>query len=245
MDASTLGERALNHVIMPAGHASGGLVQQVTVRLRKEITSGRFAPGDKLPSQALLSEQFEVSRSVLREAVAGLQADGLLEARQGAGVFVTDQLRAPAMPLLQPVDAARVSSILEILELRSAVEVEAAGLAALRRSPLQEEAILRAHNKVASLVASGHRSTDADFEFHRSIAAATNNPRFVELLDVLGPNAIPDMMRQGHLDTILREHRAILLAISAGNADSARHAMQVHIRASQQRYRFLIHKLEE
>jgi GntR family transcriptional repressor for pyruvate dehydrogenase complex len=245
MSASTLGEHALNHAIMPTGHPSGGLVRQVTARLREEITSGRFAPGDKLPSQALLSEQFEVSRSVLREAVAGLQADGLLEARQGAGVFVTNQLRAPAMPLLQSVDAARVSSILEILELRSAVEVEAAGLAAVRRSPLQEEAILHAHNKVASLIAAGHRSTDADFEFHRSIAAATNNPRFVELLDVLGSNTIPDIMRHGHLDMILEEHRAILLAISASDEDAARQAMRIHIRASQQRYRFLIHKLDE
>lgn len=237
-------EPLLTQVIMPSGHAHGGLVQQVTDRLREEIASGRFAPGDKLPSQALLSEQFEVSRTVLREAVAGLQADGLLEARQGAGVFVTYQARTSAMPLLQPVDVARVSSILEILELRAAVEVEAAGLAALRRSPLQEEAILHAHNKVANLIATGHRSTDADFEFHRAIAAATNNSRFVELLDVLGPNAIPDMMRQGHLDTILEEHRAILLAISASNDESARHAMQAHIRASQQRYRFLIHKVD-
>ena len=234
--------------IMPAGRARGGLVKQISDELRGEVGSGRFEVGDKLPSQAELSDRFLVSRTVIREAIASLQADGLLEARQGAGVFVIAR-SAPTNGTFQAIDQARISSMLETLELRSAVEIEAAGLAALRRSPAQEEAIFRAHHAVAELVGSGQLSAHGDFAFHRSIAAATNNPRFVEFLDLLGQSAIPRTAMptaEGatliplQLDGIVEEHRRIAQAISAGDEAASREAMRIHLKGSQQRYRKLI-----
>ncbi|KRA44952.1 FadR/GntR family transcriptional regulator [Devosia sp. Root635] len=219
--------------------ARGGLVKRIIGELRGAILAGQYAVGDKLPSQAELAERYQVSRTVVREAIAGLQADGLVEPHQGAGVFVTSRL-APASPF-GALDVARVSSILETLELRAAVEVEAAGLAALRRSPAQEEAIVAAHKALVSQIADGGSSIRTDFEFHRAIAAATNNRRFVELLDLMGASAIPEIMRQGYLDMIIEEHRAIAYAISAGDEAAAREAMRVHVRGSQRRYRQLLH----
>ncbi len=233
---------------MPAGRARGGLVKQISDELRAEIGSGRFEIGDKLPSQSELSDRFVVSRTVVREAIASLQADGLLEARQGAGVFVTART-TPSNSAFQAIDHARISSMLETLELRSAVEIEAAGLAALRRSPAQEEAIFRAHHAVAALIAGGQRSSEADFAFHRAVAAASNNPRFVEFLDLLGQSAIPRAAMQQtdggsptalHLERIADEHRAIAQAISAADESGAREAMKIHLKGSQQRYRRLI-----
>lgn len=238
---------ALSTDIMQAGR-SRGLVKQISDQLRAEIGSGRFEIGDKLPSQAELCDRFLVSRTVVREAIASLQSDGLLEARQGAGVFVTAHT-APTHSAFGSIDHARLSSMLETLELRSAVEIEAAGLAALRRSPAQEEAIFRAHHTVAGLVAAGQRSSEADFAFHRAIAAATNNPRFVEFLDLLGPTAIPRAAMQGtgahpepapHLERIVEEHRDIAQAISAADESGARTAMKTHLKGSMQRYRRLI-----
>ena len=216
-----------------------GLVKRIITELRDAILAGEHAVGAKLPSQAELANQYQVSRTVVREAIAGLQADGLVESHQGAGVFVISRM-APASPF-GSLDVAGVSSILETLELRAAVEVEAAGLAALRRSPAQEEAIVAAHKALVQQIAAGGSSTRADFEFHRAIAAATNNRRFVDLLDLLGASAIPEMMRQGYLDMILEEHRAIAYAISAGDAAAARDAMRIHVHGSQQRYRQLLH----
>lgn len=234
--------------MMPAGRARGGLVKQIGDELRSEIVSGRFEIGDKLPSQAELSERFDVSRTVVREAIASLQADGLLEARQGAGVFITART-PPTNGAFQAIDLKRISSMLETLELRSAVEIEAAGLAAMRRSPAQEEAIFRAHQTVANQIAAGQRSAETDFAFHRAIAAATNNPRFVEFLDLLGQSAIPRTVMQPasgnsppapYLEKIADEHRAIAQAISLGDEAGAREAMRVHLKGSQQRYRRLI-----
>ncbi len=234
--------------IRPAGRARGGLVKQVGDTLRREIGSGRFEVGDKLPSQAELSVRLGVSRTVVREAIASLQADGLLKARQGAGVFVTAR-SSPAGRIFQAIDHARISSMLEMLELRSAVEIEAAGLAALRRSPAHEEAIFRAHHAAAELIAGGQLSAQADLAFHCAIAAATNNPRFVEFLDLLGQSAIPRTAMPAadgaplvapELDSLAEEHRRIAQAISASDEAEAREAMRVHLKGSQQRYRRLI-----
>lgn len=234
--------------IAPVGRVRGSLVKQVSENLRSEITSRRFEVGDKLPSQSELTKRFDVSRTVVREAIASLQADGLVESHQGAGVFIVAHATQSLFPF-QSIDHERISSLLETLELRSAVEIEAAGLAAQRRSPAQEEAIFRAHQAVAALIAKGERSTEADFAFHRAIAGATNNPRFTEFLDLLGPSAIPRATLQAdgtepahgpYLEKILEEHKQIAQAILAGDDQGAREAMRTHLKGSQRRYRSLI-----
>src|SRR5690554_5593541 len=112
-----------------SGGKTGTLVVQVSGSLREAILAGEYKPGDKLPSEARLTEKHGVSRTVVREAIAALRADGLVEPRRGAGVFVLEALSPPSLPF-QNVDHARISSIIEMLELRSAVETEAAALAA-------------------------------------------------------------------------------------------------------------------
>ena len=119
---------------------AGTLTERLGENLRQAIAAGQFPPGTKLPSEAQLVEAHGVSRTVVREAIAALRADKLVEARRGAGVFVlTTPVANDSLLSLHAVDPARVSSMIELLELRTAVEVEAAGLAALRRSPAQEE----------------------------------------------------------------------------------------------------------
>ncbi len=222
----------------------GTLVSRVAELLRQSILSGQFTPGDKLPSEAQLTEAHGVSRTVVREAVAALRADGLVEARQGAGVFVL----APK-PGADGIDKAKLSSVLELLELRTPVEVEAAGLAAIRRSPAQEEEILDRHAAVLACTEQGLPIRDADFALHLAIAAATNNPRFAEFLQTHGKSVIPrseivtanvtDAVRDYHAQ-LNREHEAIVLAISRRDEDAARDAMREHLKGSQQRHRALL-----
>ena len=225
----------------------GTLVVQVASALRSAILSGQFKPGEKLPSEARLTEAPKVSRTVVREAIAALRSDGLVEPRRGAGVFVLEPVAAPGLPF-QNIDHARISSIIELLELRAAVEVEGAGLAAVRRSPAQEEAILEAHRAVGKCIEAGDPTSAADFALHTAIAAATNNPRFVEFMELMGQNAIPrstladavtDASR-AYLSQIHEEHGRIVGAISNGDADVAREAMRTHLKGSQRRYRALL-----
>lgn len=226
------------------------LVGTVTESLREAVLSGELKPGEKLPSEAALTRQYDVSRTVIREAIAALRADGLVEARHGVGVFVLEGRPSP-VPAFQNFEPSRISSIIEMLEIRAALEIEAAGLAAVRRSPAQEEAVLEACDDFARLVGEGRRTTEADFAFHLAIADATNNPRFREFLEMMGPNVIPRASLQpdaaeatpaDYLEQITAEHRRIAEAISERDEAGAREAVRTHLKGSQQRYRALIRR---
>lgn len=224
------------------------LVKRLSEELRRAILAGEIKIGEKLPSEARLTELHAVSRTVVREAIAALRSDGLVEAHQGAGVFVINNQEAQQGSFLE-FDTARISSIIEVLELRAAVEMESAALAAVRRSPAQEEAILERCDDIDKLIRQGRLTTEADFALHLAIADATNNPRFREFLEMMGRKVIPrstlhdgdrEQASAPYLEQIQAEHRRIADAISAGDADAAREAMRTHLIGSQQRYRALL-----
>ena len=227
------------------------LVGTVSAQLREVIVRGELKPGDKLPSEAGLTKRFGVSRTVIREAIASLRADGLVEARHGVGVFVLSNSPGVSGLSLQPFEKERISSVIEVLELRAAVETEAAGLAALRRSPAQEEAIFERYGEFGKLIAEGKPTTAADFGFHLAIAEASNNPRFREFLEVMGRDVIPraafeagsgERAEAAYLKQIQDEHRRIAEAISARDEEAAREAMRRHLKGSLQRYRSMIRR---
>ncbi|WP_372338718.1 FadR/GntR family transcriptional regulator [Mangrovibrevibacter kandeliae] len=227
------------------------LVQQVAGALRRSILSGAAPVGSRLPSEASLTGEYGVSRTVVREAVASLRADGLVEARQGSGVYVLAKEPAAIQPFTS-VDPTRISSVIELLELRAAVEIEAAGLASQRRSPAQEEAVIEGCEAIERLIETGEATTDADFALHLTIADATNNLRFREFLEMLGTRLIPRRaLQDGHRETtppdylqqIQNEHRMIAEAISTRDETAARDAMRQHLKGSQSRYRRLLRQL--
>lgn len=216
--------------------------------LKAQIESGRYKPGDRLPSEAQLTKEFAVSRTVIREAIASLSADRLVEPRQGAGVFVLQPPEIVDLPF-RNIDFVRISSMIEMLELRTAVEVEAATLAAQRRSPAQEERIVECYRHIGALAREGKSTIEADFEFHLAIADATNNPRFREFLVMIGSSLIPrralgadstDPATKAYLDVLDREHEQILSAILDADEERAGSAMRHHLKGSQSRYRSLL-----
>lgn len=225
----------------------GSLVSKVGASLRHAISSGQYSPGQKLPSEVELTETHKVSRTVIREAVAALKSDGIVEVRQGAGIFVLD----PAFQVTPAriVDKARVSSDLEVLEVRAPLEIEAAGLAAARRSPAQEEAIFECHRQVLRCIEENESIREADLALHVAIAEATNNPLFRQHLEFHGTAVIPqsrplpdpDFAEQtAYRRLIHKEHEAIVMAISDRDEEAARNAMRDHLRGSQARYRELL-----
>ncbi len=222
------------------------LSERVAARLRSQVISGAFGPSRRLPTEARLTEAFGVSRTVIREAIAALAADGLVESRQGAGVFVIDH-PASAFAAISQDFTHKISMALNVLEVRMGVEIESAGLAAQRRNGAQEAAIQEAFFEFERLLALGETTGRADFAFHRAIAEATNNPFYVEVLDALGSRTIPcdvtspwgteSVLSRAYQEGLQREHLVILNAISAGDPAAARDAMRAHLTASQQRYR--------
>ena len=112
------------------------LSEHVVSALRDQILGGQIAPGQKLPTEGQMTETFGVSRTVIREAVASLAADGLVEARQGAGVFVLEHPTLTFGSFNQEIR--KVSQAINVLEVRMGIEIESAGLAAVRRNAAQE-----------------------------------------------------------------------------------------------------------
>src|SRR5215467_5829952 len=128
----TRGKTGLLHPL-PVGRT---LTAEVIARIAAEIRSGRLQPGARLPTEQTLMAAMGISRTVVREAVAALRAEGLLTTRQGSGVFVaTDTSRVPFR--IDPDGLKSIDNVLEVMELRLAIEVEAAALAAERRTPEQ------------------------------------------------------------------------------------------------------------
>jgi GntR family transcriptional regulator, transcriptional repressor for pyruvate dehydrogenase complex len=229
----------------PRSERKPKLSERIISGLRQQILNGEIAPGQKLPSEGQLTETYGVSRTVIREAITSLAADGLVESRQGAGVFVLDH-PSHAFGALKRENK-KVSQAINVLEVRMGIEIESAGLAALRRNAGQEARIQEAFFEFERMLNLGQPTGKADFAFHLEIASATNNPFYVEILQALGDRTIPcdvtspwyspEVLTFDYLTGLQREHLLILKAISAGDAEAAREAMRAHLSAARDRYR--------
>ena len=227
-----------NHMSQHFTPVSSGarLSDQVAEQLSAEIKQGRLAPGDKLPTEARLVEQFQVSRTVVREAVSRLKSLGLVDSRQGSGVFVSAQ--QPFAPLnFEARHAASQEAVIQMVEVRRALEAEVAALAAERRSASDLQAIEQAVQALDQAVLSGGDGVAEDVNFHRAIAQATRNPFLIQTLQYLsqflhGATQVTRANEARRLDfaaQVQAEHQAILSAIVAGNADQARQAAAAHM----------------
>jgi len=224
------------------------LTRQIADRIAAEITGARLRPGDKLPTEQEMVAATGVSRTVIREAVAALRAEGLVVTRQGAGAFVAaDAARRPFRLALDGLPS--IADVLDVMELRASVEVEAAGLAASRGSAAARRRVSSALTAIDTALERGEVAIDEDFAFHRAIAEATGNPQFPHFLEYLGRFIIPRQSirvsahlpegQRGYLETFQREHAAICAAITHQDEAAARAAMRLHLGNSQQRYRRL------
>lgn len=225
------------------------LTKKIKSLLMQKINNNDWVPGDKLPTEHELANQYSVSRTVIREAVSGLKADGLLASRQGSGIFVIEPQQSSIGLTSLSSDPSVLSSVIETLELRDAVETGAAGLAAKRCSPSQEANIFEKFNAFKQKVLNGENSEKEDFAFHVSIAEASNNAKFIEFLTIVGRSIIPrsTLRTKANLkhdpqfeERILHEHQTIMDAISRSDIEAARTAMHEHLTKSAENYRLLV-----
>ncbi len=224
------------------------LSRRLFEQLADEIKNGRLAAGARLPTEAELTRAARVSRTVVREAVAALRAEGLVVTRQGVGAFVSaEPQRAPFR--IDPERLQSLDEVLNVMELRLGVEIESAGLAAERASKAQVRTILNALNAIGEASAAGRAAIDEDLAFHRAIAEATGNPEFARFLQFIGRHLIPRRTVSGlpermggqraYLALIQEEHRRIFAAIRSRAPAAAREAMRRHLTRSLERYRKL------
>jgi DNA-binding FadR family transcriptional regulator len=226
-----------------------GLTAELVARLTADITSGKLPPGSRLPTEQEMIAATGVSRTVVREAVAALRAERLVITRQGVGAFVAENVRLPFRIDFNELSSLR--EVLDVMELRTGMEIEAAGLAAERATPAQIKAVAEQFEAIKQAVDRGETAVDEDFQFHCAIADATGNPQFRRFLEHLGTFVIPrqtvwgqsaPVLSRTHLGIFQREHRLILEAIEGRAVQKARAAMRRHLFNSRKRHEKLASK---
>src|SRR4051812_26177007 len=235
---------------------SRNLTEEVVDQLASEIRRGRMAPGSRLPTEQELMGAFGVSRTVVREAIAALRSEGLLVTRQGSGAYVSNDASRVPFRIAPPDEsgAASITDVLLVMELRLAIEVEGAALAAERAGAPQVAAIRAALAEIDRAIARGEGAVKEDFAFHRAIATATGNAHFAQFLEFLGRHVIPRQsirlshgtpeQQQAYLEMLQKEHRKIADAIKARDPAQAQRAMRAHLSKSLERYRRLAEQVQ-
>lgn len=208
----------------------GRVVPQVETLLRERLRDGHWKPGERLPNEVQLATEIGVGRSSIREAVRLLARDGLLDVRHGSGTFVAEP-PADSPDVRRLVRRAR---LLEVYEVRRALEVEAARLAAQRVRPEDIER-LRAglHKRQELLDAEAGKFVEADLAFHRAIVELSGNALLLDLFAAAQPvlaEALTEMVRhETQLTDVSDAHADLLDALERGDADAAVAATVAHL----------------
>lgn len=208
------------------------LYLQVADQLTRTIRAGTPSPGERLPSERDLAEQFGVSRPTIREAMIALEIAGLVEIRSGSGVYVAEASPANAGPVLD-----QGAGPFEILEARRIVECEAAALAAAR---ITEEQLTALGSLLMEMQRENQRENmteRADERFHCGIAEAAGNSVVSATVawlwqlrnDSVISTRFHQRLRQEGSRPIIEDHRRILAALAARDAGAARIAMAEHL----------------
>ena len=217
------------------------LSDRLAALLGAQIESGALQPGDRLPTEQQLAAAHGVSRTVVREAVHQIKSKGMVQSRQGSGVYVAP--RPVNLPLaFDPAVLTSVQAVVHVVEVRRVLEGEIAALAAERATRAQVAALRRALKGIDEAVADGRDGVAEDLAFHRVIGESTGNPQFRLLLGFLEQYLREGMRitrgnearRADFMTAVQREHRAIFEAIAAHDPVAARlHANEHLIRGEQ------------
>jgi GntR family transcriptional repressor for pyruvate dehydrogenase complex len=231
---------------------AGSLADRVASVLNKRIIDLKLPPGHRLGSEAELGQAFGVSRTVVREAVSRLKAEGLISSRNGLGVIVAEDQRG--RPFRFDLGTGRLLEDSKyLLELRVPLEIEAAAIAAARRNEQDLVAMQAALDGMAAAVRDGTDGVDADVEFHRTITIATHNPHFFAFVNFMEPY-IKKGIRLSRLNTALvpslglkvqAEHDRIFQAILRRQPKEAAKAASIHVRNTVKRLSTLTPDLVE
>jgi len=214
---------------------SSRLYEQIVEQIEQSVQRGDLKPGDQLPAERELAEQFGVSRTAVREAVKALREKGLVEAYPGKGTFITS---GSSNPMRQSLDrmmrSAQVDATSSLVEVREILEPEIAALAAVRAT----EENLNSLRQAVAVMDAAKRDPDAyieaDLDFHLELAEAAANPLILSLIDSIVGVLREQRMRifevDGGPDRGQYHHKKILEAMEHQDTQGAREAMRAHLR---------------
>lgn len=221
---------------MPALRVGARLSEQLADALAVSIREGQLPVGQRLPTEGMLVERFGVSRTVVREALSRLKMLGLIASRQGSGAFVMRREASTQAPLVLNPDGS-IDAVVQMVELRRALEAESAALAATRRSKQDIQQIKATIQTLQRAVASGGDGVAEDVAFHIAIATAARNPFLLAtlaylnqfLLDATRVTRANEATHADFAQQVRDEHALIIQAIEAEDPIAARLAGATHM----------------
>lgn len=219
--------------------ARPNLVEQVTEQLRGRILQGQYAVGQTMPSEGKLAEGLGVSRTVIREAMRGLRAQGLVEVSQGRRPRVKSNDPSALVASLDLLLQRSQATILHLIQIRRPLEGEIAALAARLADDQVHERLARSINEMR-LADDVDGIVRADVAFHRCLAEASGNPLFVLFLDTVRTLLVRSqktIFPLAGLLVTLEGHQKIYNEIRAGQVEAARAAMLRHLDEAEQALR--------
>jgi GntR family transcriptional repressor for pyruvate dehydrogenase complex len=211
------------------------LSDQVADALAAQIRDGQLGANSKLPTEAALVLRFAVSRTVVREALSRLKSLDLVESRQGSGVYVKEVGFSPLN--FDVSSSVSRQAVIQMVEVRRALEAEVAALAAQRRKQTDIRRIRKALSQLDKAVQAGGDGVDEDVQYHRAIAEAARNPFLIRTLEYVGQflqgatrvTRANEARRSDFARQVLNEHALIVQAIEDGDANAARQAATAHM----------------
>jgi DNA-binding FadR family transcriptional regulator len=208
-------------------------------QIKNLIIGGQLVPGDRFLTEGELTERFQVSRTSVREALAALSLTGILEIRQGEGIFVKSASPNSVIEPLSFIFLLEKNQVQNVLEVRKALEVEAAGLAAERRD---EEDLVHLKSLIEQMkrdLPEAVNSEQLDLDFHIALARASKNPLLTRLMNTVQETmgqtlevtrALWIAATEGTTHRLFEEHHDIFLAIQSQDSQKARHLTYEHLR---------------
>jgi DNA-binding FadR family transcriptional regulator len=215
------------------------LAQEIAQAIKDEIRAGSYCVGDRLPTEAKLAAAFGVSRAMVREAVARLKSEGMVETVQGSGAFVRNRESACGLRI-EPGAIMHAAALQPVFELRVELEALAAHLAAARRRRADLAAMRQALRQLADIVDRPAAHLDPDYTLHVAIARASGNRYIADMIshltlqirDSVAARRAGQPPTAGVLAQVHEEHDAIVAAIAARDAAAAEAVMRRHLRGA-------------
>jgi len=218
--------------------------QYIIEQIKNAVEEERIKPGEKLPSERALAEILNVSRTSVKEAITVLESSGIVNVRPGVGMFLSnDPINTLGYKFSKIVNK-QLSDFSDLIELRQAIEGDAAYYAAKRITDEQKEKLTLIFKKLIRLEQKGEVAIEEDFQFHATIVEASNNPMMLEAMNVIAQKMLRGLRESRHTsiqddllnNAVLEEHTNIYKAILNNEPEQARSAMWQHHHATNQRY---------
>jgi len=215
------------------------LPDEIASSILEAISSGDLQAGDRLPTEMDLSDQFGVARTVVREAISLLKFDGVINARQGVGAFVSDASSRRSFRI-GPDCFAKRQQLLKLLALRTSVQADAAAAATVWRSDEQLEVMASALKRFSGSMGGGIEAAevrvDAEAAFYRTIAEASDNEYFVEFIQMIDTKLMENLRSVVVKNAMVSEigvqvqieHQEVFVAVRDRDAERARTATRRH-----------------